>query len=630
MDSGADRDVISEKLVKRLQLRSRTTILKVITVGSEVTSERDLADFMIESLDSSYSAEIEDALVGDVLTSEYDLPPHQRDLSAFHHLRDVSFPQIDAEITVIIGAAHTTAWTPTEVRRGKKDELIASNSSFGWYVSGKMGKRQSDAITLNAIATDNVNLKEDLDRIFYHDFPIVSEEEIGESRENHEAIQQLADSIRFDEKTGKYFVGLPWHFPRDQIAAILRGLDSRQMAMRRLKSMIPKFRRDPEKRDRVFKEMDKFTESGVAVEVDSFNDDKTTPFLRWHLPLLVVEKRGKTRVCHDARASVKGTCLNELLLGGPNLVNPLAEILMFFRKFRRVFMTDIKAYYHQVRVDPRDVQAFRYPWFADKEMKSAVMMSFLAHVFGSAASSIATSFVLRHHAERVKDRYPENVYDMIRRRFYVDDGSGGANTPEEMINLVSNVTAAMAEGGFELCKFKSNLPGFLGEDPNAEVQLGDRSEELTKVLGVSWIPSSDVFTFNYDSEIAEKSVHTPRELVSIQASLYDPLGLISPFQLHGRQMLQRADPGKNGWDSSLDVKLRQDFERWSSSIPFLARNQIPRWWGIEPDEIVQDQFHVFADAAATGYGAVAYRRQEAKKWRGQSNNHVCSFSRRSH
>ena len=77
LDSGADRDVISEKLVKRLGLPTRNTILKVVTVGNEITSERELADFTIESIDSDYGAEIEDALVGDILTSENDIPPYQ-------------------------------------------------------------------------------------------------------------------------------------------------------------------------------------------------------------------------------------------------------------------------------------------------------------------------------------------------------------------------------------------------------------------------------------------------------------------------------------------------------------------------------------------------------------------------
>ena len=169
----------------------------------------------------------------------------------------------------------------------------------------------------------------------------------------------------------------------------------------------------------------------------------------------------------------------------------------------------------------------------------------------------------------------------------------------------------MKKGGFELCKFKSNLPQLMEGNGNEEVKIGDRSDndDATKVLGVSWIPSSDVFTFNFDPEVATREVKTARDLVSVQASLYDPLGLISPFQLIGRKMLQRCEPQKRGWDAPLDPKLRQDFEKWAQSIPSLARLKIPRWWNCGIDHPTSSSLHIFCDAAATsGFGACAYRR----------------------
>ena len=85
-------------------------------------------------------------------------------------------------------------------------------------------------------------------------------------------------------------------------------------------------------------------------------------------------------------------------------------------------------------------------------------MLFLSHVFGSAASSIVTSYVLRHHAERIKPDFSEAVYDWIRNRFYVDDGTGGANTAEELIELSNGVIRAMRLGGFELTSSSPTYP----------------------------------------------------------------------------------------------------------------------------------------------------------------------------
>ena len=138
----------------------------------------------------------------------------------------------------------------------------------------------------------------------------------------------------------------------------------------------------------------------------------------------------------------------------------------------------------------------------------------------------------------------------------------------------------------------------------------DEKEDLTKVLGVSWLPSADHFTFNFDPEIANCVVNTPRELVSIQARLYDPDGFIVPFKLPGRRMLQLCKAGERGWDSPLEGKLKKEFEEWASSIPKLAQYSIPRWWNVDIDEddIVDEQLHFFSDASAIAIGAVGYRR----------------------
>ena len=141
--------------------------------------------------------------------------------------------------------------------------------------------------------------------------------------------------------------------------------------------------------------MRKFRETGAAVEIDNFNDDADAALPRWYLPLHVNEKKfPKTRICHDARASIGGVCLNDFLLGGPNMINPLIDILLNFRIHRYAFMTDIKDFFHQIRVHPKDVKAFRYLWFADESMKTAVVELFFAHIFGSAASSGVSSFTL--------------------------------------------------------------------------------------------------------------------------------------------------------------------------------------------------------------------------------------------
>ena len=113
-------------------------------------------------------------------------------------------------------------------------------------------------------------------------------------------------------------------------------------------------------------------------------------------------------------------------------INLLKDILMSFQFHHYAFMRDIMAFFHQLCLHLHDVNAFRYLWFADKTIKTAVIELFLAHILGLAASSEVSSFTLQNHAESVKDEYPSNVYNMIRNLFYVDDGSGGDDMIESL------------------------------------------------------------------------------------------------------------------------------------------------------------------------------------------------------
>ena len=611
LDSGSDRDVVSEELITDMALIQRSKPATVQTVESTVTTLRHFVNFRIQSLDGSYNATVNDALVGKLLTSDSDLPPAKRDISSLPHAKGVTFDDIDARVEMIIGVSHADAWIGAEIRRGGSGQPTLLRTNFGWTIVGGWGKKDNNNIACNATSIDDSILRDDFSRIFYHDFSTVSEEELGQSVENREAIRQLEESIQFDERLGKYIVGLPWKGGWENAKKTLNALDSRQMALKRLYNMVPRFRRDPERKERVFAEMQKFIDKGYAIRIEDDGNDAGASNPRWYLPIHVVEKGKKTRICHDARASVGGTCLNDLLLGGPKLLNSLPAVLMAFRTHRIAFMMDIAAFFHQVLIQPRDADVFRYFWFDGTSMTAHELARFLAHIFGSKASSIVTSFVLRYHAEKIKGEFPPNVYEVIRHLFYVDDGSGGADDVEQAVELKGNLKVALASGGFSLAKWKSNAQELLDdeEDAGTTKSIGDKDDAIEKVLGVGWDPKEDVFVFAYDEEKVLKSVSTPRELVAVQASLFDPAGFICPFLLIGRRMLQKSMTNNRGWDSPLDAELRQDFEKWAQSIPQLTTYKIPRWWDIESTaKTPNEELHIFCDAAEEGYGAVAYRR----------------------
>ena len=131
LDSGADRDYLSEGVARRLGLETTKKRINLVTVEETSERVREMADVEIEALDGAYRAEVKEMLVGQFPESTKDIPPAKRDLSDQHHLDGVSFYDIDARVEAIVSIAHAEAWTGKEIRRGKKNQLLGINTLFG-------------------------------------------------------------------------------------------------------------------------------------------------------------------------------------------------------------------------------------------------------------------------------------------------------------------------------------------------------------------------------------------------------------------------------------------------------------------------------------------------------------------
>ena len=116
IDSGADRDVISHDVIKHLRISTNMVQMKVVTVDNCVTENRLLASFTLRSTNSEYIIDVNDALVGNLLTSEKDIPPFLRDLSDQPHVRGIRFPEATGGVKMIVGAAHSDAAIAQELR----------------------------------------------------------------------------------------------------------------------------------------------------------------------------------------------------------------------------------------------------------------------------------------------------------------------------------------------------------------------------------------------------------------------------------------------------------------------------------------------------------------------------------
>lgn len=76
------------------------------------------------------------------------------------------------------------------------------------------------------------------------------------------------------------------------------------------------------------------------------------------------------------------------------------------------------------------------------------------------------------------------------------------------------------------------------------------------ILGIWWSVANDTFGFNIS---AKEHPPTRRGLLSVVASLYDPLGFVVPFTLSGKCILQEMYCRSTGWDDPVPKRLKKTF-----------------------------------------------------------------------
>ncbi|XP_003370076.1 Pao retrotransposon peptidase superfamily, partial [Trichinella spiralis] len=261
--------------------------------------------------------------------------------------------------------------------------------------------------------------------------------------------------------------------------------------------------------------------------------------------------------------------------------------------------------YLQVRLRIDDRDACRFLWRDCKTDTPPRRYRLTRVCFGLACSPYLALNVLKAHAELNLGENNQTV-KLALSNMYVDDLVVSCDGEAEVRDLIHRVPVFLRKGGFHLKKWTCNQAALLDTLPREEVsEHGER--ELGKTLGIYWGKDEDILTFQPPANSTSRSHHTKRQMLSLAARIYDPLGYMAPFTGQIKVLLQSLWTAGIDWDTPLSPGVERRWRDWMEQLEMLPKIRIPRAWIPYPvQQVRRVELHIFGDASQVAYAACAY------------------------
>ena len=523
------------------------------------------------------------------------------DVSRFDHLKDLPIPRVVGELGILIGQDNSEALIPLEVRKGQVDQPFAVRTLLGWSLHGHddcglVGASQTSRKVVNHFIfanSDYDQIEEKVDRLWSIENEGVDLEKDSMSETDKQVLNLWNENVKVVDE--HYELPIPWK-PNVSVQ------NNHELALSRLMSLKSSLDRKGTY-SRYDHEIQKLLNKGYAENISGGNCQNSKILYLPHHAVVTEKKTDKLRVVFDCAAQYQGESLNDKCRQGPDLNNKLIHVLLRFRQHRYAVMADVEAMYYQVKVAEADRDALRFLWF--DEVGGVVTYRMNAHVFGGVWCACIATYAMRRTLEdqEVEDQL---VKDVIMRSFYVDDCLRSVQSREEVAKIIGEVKEVLQNGGFNLTKFVVNDAEALSwiKEVDRAKEVKQLSEGVkSKVLGVGWDVIKDSF---YIVVGGLREARTRRDMLSIVASMYDPLGLISPCVILGKMLFQDATRLKLSWSEELPEYLIKEWNRWMRCLDDLKSLSFPRCMKDGEFDEAELELHTFCDASERAYGCCSY------------------------
>lgn len=604
LDSGSQHNFITEALAQHLRLKRARTSCAVVGINESSHTASHIVNTTIKSRVTDYLSNLDFFILPKLTTNLPSMPivaPNLK-IPAGLAMADPAFGTPQA-IDMILGAEIFFDLINKEQIRPMIGGPVLQNTKLGWIISGPVPHATvcciETSVSLFTRTSFETKTLEEQMAAFWRLEEVKSDElyTIEERACKHHFLKNVQ---RDDD--GRFIVTLPFKVE-------LKLGNSYDRALRRFMALERRFQADKNLKGGYVKFMNEYIELGHMSITNSVPAVDQCYYLPHHAVFKDSSTSTKLRVVFDASAKTDtNLSLNDVLLKGPCIQEELVSIMARFRTHRYAITADIKKMYRQIWVteSQRDYQRILWRENPDQPLNTYCLKTVTYGVI--TASYLATACISKLSSDETL-RFPE-ACRALKHDFYVDDFLGGAGSISEALKLRDDLIAVLQKAGMELCKWSSNDPRLLenvdtATNVNANCNLID-VENTTKILGMYWNQNVDAYQYTI-RPFDENTRITKRVILSEIASVFDPLGLISPVIIKFKIIMQRLWQLNTSWDAVLPSNIVNEWRDNHLKLSDLNLLVINRSL-IGDGEIADIQLHGFSDASATAYGACLYLR----------------------
>lgn len=610
-DSASSTNIISRKMSELLGLRLEKMQTSVSGLNSMKQNLKGKLSTFISNESGSFKEPIEFLITDKItdLNSNVNLDISKVKIPEFLELADPLFFETK-EIHALLNADIFFRIMKDNVYK-VNEELLFRESEFGWVAGGRLNEiksneEQSCFILKNeSTIEDTLKLFFELESLGIKDDPCFREED--------QAMKIFEQTVRYKNK--RYIVELPFRKHWKELS------DNLPVAKQRFLNLWRRLQKSNDLYSQYQETIQDYLNQGIVEKVENSEVNVDRPI--YYLPHQPVKKEGRvttsTRLVFDAAShQANELSLNDCLWPGPNLYPNLFDILVQFRLNRFVVSSDIRQAFLQICLTDNHKDALRFLWTdsdpsVDKKPNLHVY-HFNRVPFGVNASPFLLAATVKHHIEKYKVEHPITVQH-LDSYMYVDDWITGQDTREEALIMSRCAKNIMMEAGMVMRKWISNdstlmnqwaEEGFETYPVDTSVSLGS---DKTKVLGMAWQTRDDCLTLDTQGllEFTLANDITKRFLLQAIGKIFDPLGLLTPFTVRMKCLIQELWEEKFMWDEKLPPKIVERWLTWCKELPLLDELRIPRLVldsNNEDNDVIE--IHVFCDASKLAYGASVY------------------------